>query len=102
MDIANYSSDAREVIKNAKEVAAELRHPEIDVEHLLIAAVRHEGSDVEAILNQLDKSPRFIESMAEGYLKDQSCRLLSTSGNTNLRCVCSSPRSMASSLLRDS
>jgi len=74
MDIANYSSDAREVIKNAKEVAAALRHPEIDVEHLLIAAVRHEGSDIEPILNQLDKSPRFVESVAESYLKDQSRR----------------------------
>ncbi len=30
MDIANYSSDSRTVIKNAREVAAAFRHPEID------------------------------------------------------------------------
>ncbi len=74
MDIAHYSSDSREVIKNAKEVAATLRHPEIDVEHMLIAAVRNESSEVEALLSQLDKSPAFVEAAAEGYLKDQSRR----------------------------
>jgi ATP-dependent Clp protease ATP-binding subunit ClpB len=74
MDIAHYSSDSREVIKNAKEVAASLRHPEIDVEHLLIAVVRNESSEVEAILSQLDKSPALLESIAESYLKDQSRR----------------------------
>ncbi|UCC43999.1 MAG: ATP-dependent Clp protease ATP-binding subunit [Candidatus Zixiibacteriota bacterium] len=72
MDIASYSSDSRAVIKNAREVAAEMRHPEIDVEHLLIAVIRHEGSEVESILNQIDKSPGLIESIVEGYLKDQS------------------------------
>jgi len=72
MDIANYSSDSRAVIRNAKEVAAQLRHIEIDVEHLLIATVRHEGSEVESILNQLGKSAGFIESVADEYLKDQS------------------------------
>ena len=56
MDIANYSSDSRAVIRNAKGVAAALRHIEIDVEHLLIATIRHEGSEVESILNQLGKS----------------------------------------------
>jgi ATP-dependent Clp protease ATP-binding subunit ClpB len=74
MDIANYSSDSRAVIKNAREIAAEFRHPEIEVEHLLIATVRHEGSQVESILNQLGKSRAFIESMTELYLKDQSRR----------------------------
>ncbi|MEW5992952.1 MAG: Clp protease N-terminal domain-containing protein [Candidatus Zixiibacteriota bacterium] len=74
MDIASYSSDSRVVIKNAREVAAEFRHPEIDVEHLLIAVVRHEGSEVESILNQLAKSRAFIESVTEEYLKDQSRR----------------------------
>ncbi len=72
MDIANYSSDSRAVIKNAKEVAAQLRHIEIDVEHLLIATIRHEGSEVESILNQLGKSVGFIESAADEYLKDQT------------------------------
>jgi len=74
MDIAGYSSDSRAVIKNAKEVAATFRHPEIDVEHLLMAVVRHEGSEVESILNQLDKKPSFVESIVEIYLKDQSSR----------------------------
>lgn len=74
MDIANYSSDSRAVIKSAREITSELRHPEIEVEHLLIATVRHEGSQVESILNQLGKSPALIESVTEVYLKDQSSR----------------------------
>jgi ATP-dependent Clp protease ATP-binding subunit ClpB len=74
MDIANYSSDSRVVIKNAKEVAATFRHPEIEVEHLLIAVIRHEGSEVESILNQLGKSPKMIESVTEDYLKEQASR----------------------------
>jgi ATP-dependent Clp protease ATP-binding subunit ClpB len=74
MDIASYSSDSRVIIKNAKEVAAEFRHPEIEIEHLLIAVIRHEGSEVESILNQLGKSPKFIESVTEDYLKEQSGR----------------------------
>ena len=74
MDIANYSSDARAVIKNAREIASSFRHPEIDIEHLLISTVRQEGSQVESILNQLDKSAKFVESMTEIYLKDQSSR----------------------------
>jgi ATP-dependent Clp protease ATP-binding subunit ClpA len=71
MDIAGYSSDSRVVIKNAREVAATFRHPEIETEHLLIATLRHEGSEVESILNQLGKSPAFIESVVEDYLKEQ-------------------------------
>lgn len=74
MDIANYSSDSRTVIKVAKEVAAEFRHPEIAVEHLLVAVIRHEGSEVESILNQVGKSPAFIESVLEDHLKEQSHR----------------------------
>ena len=74
MDIANYSSDSRAVIKVAREVTAEFRHPEIGVEHLLIAVVRHEGTEVESILNQVGKSPAFIESVLEEYLKAQSNR----------------------------
>lgn len=74
MDIASYSSDSRVVIKNAKEIATTFRHPEIDVEHLLIAVVRQEGSEIESILNQLGKSPAFIEHVVETYLKDQSSR----------------------------
>lgn len=74
MDIANYSSDSRAIIKTAREVTAEFRHPEIEVEHLLIAVVRHEGSEVESILNQVGKSPAFIESVLEDHLKAQSNR----------------------------
>ncbi|MBU8933894.1 MAG: AAA family ATPase [candidate division Zixibacteria bacterium] len=74
MDIASYSSDSRAVIKVAKEVAAEFRHAEITAEHLLIAVVRHEGSDVESILNQLGKSPTIVANMVEVFLKDQSTR----------------------------
>jgi len=74
MDIASYSSDSRAVIKNAREVAAEFRHPEIEIEHLLVAVIRHEGSEVESILNQLGKSRAFIESMVEEHLKEQSSR----------------------------
>ncbi len=74
MDIANYSSDSREVIKNAREVAATFRHPEILVEHLLIAVIRHEGSEVESILNQLGKPPGLIESAVEEHLKEQAGR----------------------------
>jgi ATP-dependent Clp protease ATP-binding subunit ClpB len=72
MDIASYSSDSRAVIKNAREVAAAFRHPEIYVEHLLMATIRHEGSEVESILNQLGKSQAFVESVIEEYLKDQA------------------------------
>ncbi len=74
MDIANYSSDSRVIIKNAKEVAVTFRHPEIEIEHLLIAVVRHEGTEVESILNQLGKSAAFIEATTEEYLKEQSSR----------------------------
>ena len=74
MDIAHYSSDARAVIKNAREIAASLRHTEIAVEHLLVACVRHEGSEVESILNQLGKSPAFVESTVDDFLKEQSSR----------------------------
>jgi len=74
MDIANYSSDSRGVIKNAKEVAVTFKHPEIEVEHLLVSVVRHEGTQVESILNELGKSPAFVEAMVEAYLKDQSNR----------------------------
>ena len=74
MDIANYSSDSRTVIKSAREVAASFRHPEIAIEHLLVACVRHEGSEVESILNQLGKSPAFVESVTEDFLKEQQSR----------------------------
>jgi len=74
MDIASYSSDSRAVIKVAREVAASFRHPEINIEHLLIAVVRHEASEVESILNQLGKSAAFVESVTEEYLKEQPKR----------------------------
>ena len=74
MDIANYSSDSRAVIKNAREIAASFRHAEIAVEHLLVACVRHEGSEVESILNQLGKSRAFVESTVEEFLKGPSSR----------------------------
>jgi ATP-dependent Clp protease ATP-binding subunit ClpA len=71
MDIASFSSDSRAVIKLAREIATEFRHREIEVEHLLLAAVRHEGTEVESILNQMDKSPSMVGSITELYLKDQ-------------------------------
>lgn len=71
MDIASYSYDSRTVIKNAQEVAATYKHAEIEIEHLLMALVRHEGTEVEAILNQLGKPASFVESIVEIYLKDQ-------------------------------
>ncbi len=74
MDIASYSYDSRAVIKNAREIATTFKHAEIDVEHLLMAVVRHEGTEVESILNQLGKSPSFVESIVEIYLKDQSSK----------------------------
>lgn len=74
MDIASYSSDSRAVIKIAREVAAEFRHPEIAIEHLLVAVIRHEGSEVESILNQLEKSLSIVASMVEAFLKEQSSR----------------------------
>jgi ATP-dependent Clp protease ATP-binding subunit ClpA len=74
MDIANYSSDSRSAIKNAKEVAATFKHAEIEVEHLLMALVRQEATEVESLLNQLAKGPSFIESILEIHLKEQSSR----------------------------
>ncbi len=74
MDIANYSSDSRSVIKNAREVAATFKHTEIEVEHLLMALVRQEATEVESILNQIGKSPSFVESILEIHLKEQSSR----------------------------
>ncbi len=74
MDISNFSSDARAVLKTAREVAMAFRHAEIEIEHLLIPVVRHEGSQVESILNQLGKSPSFCESVLEAFLKDQPSR----------------------------
>ncbi|MBD3332330.1 AAA family ATPase, partial [candidate division GN15 bacterium] len=71
MDIASFSSDSRAAIKLAREVAAQFRHREIEVEHLLLAIVRQEGTEVESILNQLGKSPSAVASITELYLKDQ-------------------------------
>lgn len=74
MDIASYSSDARAVIKIAKEVAAEFKHAEIEVEHLLVATVRQEGTEVESILAQLGKNPNGVVSLTEAHLKEQASR----------------------------
>jgi len=74
MDIASYSSDSRAVIKNAREVAVSFHHPEIDIEHLLIAVIRHEGSQVESILNELGKSAALVEGITEEFLKEQDSR----------------------------
>ncbi len=74
MDIANFSSDARAVIKNAREVTLAFRHPEIEVEHLLIAAVRADSPGLETMLNQLGKSAAMFEGLAETYLKEQSSK----------------------------
>ena len=77
MDIASYSSDSRAVIKIAKEVAAEFRHAEIEVEHLLVATVRQEGTEVESILTQLGKKPSGVASLTAAHLKEQSSRATS-------------------------
>jgi ATP-dependent Clp protease ATP-binding subunit ClpA len=74
MDISSYSHDSRAVIKAAQEIAATFKHAEIDVEHLLMAVVRHESPEVESILNQLGKPASFVESILDIYLKDQSAK----------------------------
>ena len=74
MDIASYSSDARAIIKNARGVTTAFRHAETEIEHLLMAVVRHEGSQVESILNQLGKRPSEVENIIGTYLKDQPSR----------------------------
>jgi ATP-dependent Clp protease ATP-binding subunit ClpB len=74
MDISSYSHDSRTVIKNAQEVAAAFKHAEIEVEHLLMAVVRHESPEVESILNQLGKPASFVESILDIYLKDQPAK----------------------------
>ena len=74
MDIASYSYDSRTVIKNAQEIASTYKHAEIDIEHLLMAVVRQEGTEVDAILSQLAKSSSFVESIVEIYLKDQASK----------------------------
>jgi len=48
--------------------------PKSEIEHLLVAVIRHEGSQVESILNQLGKAPGLVESILETYLKDQPSR----------------------------
>ncbi len=74
MDISSYSHDSRTVIKAAQEIAAAFKHAEIEVEHLLMAVVRHEAPEVESILNQLGKPASFVESILEIYLKDQPAK----------------------------
>ena len=74
MDISSYSHDSRTVIKAAQEIAAAFKHAEIDVEHLLMAVVRHESPEVESILNQLGKPASFVESILDIYLKDQPAK----------------------------
>jgi ATP-dependent Clp protease ATP-binding subunit ClpB len=74
MDIASYSSDSRSAIKVAKEIAAEFRHPEIEIEHLMVAVVRQEGTEVESVLNQVGKPPTIVSSIVESFLKDQPSR----------------------------
>jgi ATP-dependent Clp protease ATP-binding subunit ClpB len=74
MEAKHFSADSKAVLKVAQEVAASFRHPEIDIEHILITLVRHEGSEVESVLSQLGKSAAFIESTTESYLKEQPKR----------------------------
>ncbi len=71
MEAKYFSADSKAVLKVAQEVAASFRHPEIDIEHVLITVVRHEGSEVESILSGIGKSPAFVESITEDYLKEQ-------------------------------
>jgi ATP-dependent Clp protease ATP-binding subunit ClpA len=74
MDISSYSHDSRTVVKAAQEVAAAFKHAEIEVEHLLMAIIRHESPEVESILNQLGKPASFVESILDIYLKDQPAK----------------------------
>jgi ATP-dependent Clp protease ATP-binding subunit ClpA len=74
MDISSYSHDSRTVIKAAQEIAVTFKHAEIEVEHLLMAIIRHESPEVESILNQLGKPASFVESILEIYLKDQPAK----------------------------
>ncbi|MCP4550269.1 MAG: ATP-dependent Clp protease ATP-binding subunit [bacterium] len=62
------------MIKSAQEIAAAFKHAEIDVEHLLMAIVRCESTEVESILNQLGKPVSFVESIVDIYLKDQPAK----------------------------
>jgi len=74
MDIAQYSSDTRAVIKVARDVAVEFRHQEIETEHLLVAVLRHEGTEVESVLNELAKNPNVLASIVEEFLGEQPSR----------------------------
>ena len=68
MDISDYSSKAKAVIKSAREIAISMHHPEISCEHLLLSILRQEDGTVKGILNQAEKSSAYIESLVEDKL----------------------------------
>ncbi len=68
MDISNYSQKTKAAIKNARELASSLQHSEISCEHLLLSILRQENGSVRAILNHLEKSSSYIESLVEDRL----------------------------------
>jgi ATP-dependent Clp protease ATP-binding subunit ClpB len=68
MDISNYSQKAKAAIKNARELATSMQHPEISCEHLLLSILRQDDGSVRAILKHLEKSSGYIESLVEDKL----------------------------------
>ncbi|MFQ6032222.1 MAG: Clp protease N-terminal domain-containing protein, partial [Candidatus Zixiibacteriota bacterium] len=68
MDISNYSQKTKAVIRNAREIASSMQHPEISCEHLLLSILRQEDGRVKGILNHLEKSTGYIESLVEDKL----------------------------------
>lgn len=68
MDISNYSQKTKAVIRNARELASSMQHPEISCEHLLLSILRQEDGRVKGILNHLEKSTGYIESLVEDKL----------------------------------
>ena len=70
MDISNYSQKAKAAIRNARELASSMQHPEISCEHLLLSILRQEDGSVKAILNHLEKSSSYIASLVGDKLSE--------------------------------
>jgi len=68
MDISDYSQRTKAAIRNARELASSMQHPEINCEHLLLSIMRQEDGPVRGILNHLEKSTGYIESLVEDKL----------------------------------
>ena len=68
MDISTYSQKAKSAVRNARELATSMQHPEINCEHLLLSILRQEDGAVKSILNHLEKSSGYIESLIDDKL----------------------------------